>query len=777
MKFTNGRWELRPGVTVLSPRQLRDVRANGSTVTLFAPVTPILNRVDTVNLAQLTIDVDAPLPDVLRICIRHFKGVPVRGPRFALAQQHGHAAKMSETDEAVTITSGRLSAVFSKGAAWDLSFHFDGRPVTRSASGDTGYARDADGRFYMRERLSLGVGECVYGLGERFTPFVRNGQSIDTWNDDGGTASDLAYKNIPFYLTNAGYGVLVNHPERVSFEVGTETTNRVQFSVPGERLEYCVIGGGSPRDVLRRYTELTGRPPLPPAWSFGLWLTTSFTTDYDEATVSGFVNGMRERGIPLHVFHFDCFWMKEMQWCDFEWDRDLFPDPRGFLSRLHAQGLKVCVWINPYIAQKSRMFDEGMAEGYLLRKPDGSLYQTDWWQAGMGIVDFTNARAVSWFKDRLRALVRDGVDCFKTDFGERIPTDVVYSDGADPLGMHNYFTFLYNRTVFEVLEEERGKGNAVLFARSATVGGQKLPVHWGGDSSATYESMAESLRAGLSLGLSGFGFWSHDIGGFERKATPDLYKRWVAFGLLSSHSRLHGFESYRVPWLFDDESVDVLRAFSRLKCRLMPYIHAAACEAASDGLPVMRAMVLEFPGDPACAYLDRQYMLGSSLLCAPVMDPDGWASYYVPAGRWVDFFTGAIHAGGHWVREQRPYTEIPLLVRPGAVIPMGASDTQVDYDYAEAVTFHVFNLEDGASSTAVVRAADGGERLAVTVARTGSVVTAGVRGAPAAWSLLLRGAATAGTVTGGTAKDVPLGVEVTAAKGSTSIRMDTGNTR
>ena len=239
----------------------------------------------------------------------------------------------------------------------------------------------------------------------------------------------------------------------------------------------------------------------------------------------------------------------------------VFPDPEGMLARLKARGLRICVWINPYIAQRSALFDEGMAHGYLVKKPNGDIWQWDMWQAGMGLVDFTNPAASRWYTDKLRRLLKMGVDSFKTDFGERIPTDVVYHDGSDPQKMHNYYTQLYNQAVFELLEEERGQGEAAVFARAATAGGQQFPVHWGGDCTATFESMAESLRGGLSLALSGFGFWSHDIGGFEQTAAAEVYKRWCAFGLLSSHSRLHGSSSYRVPWLYDDEAVDVLAPF------------------------------------------------------------------------------------------------------------------------------------------------------------------------------------------------------------------------
>ena len=303
--------------------------------------------------------------------------------------------------------------------------------------------------------------------------------------------------------------------------------------------------------------------------------------------------------------------MKGYQWCDFKWDDEVFPDPAGMLKRYKERGLKICVWINPYIAQKSYLFDEGMEKGYLVKTKDGGVWQTDMWQPGMALVDFTSEDACKWYQSKLEELLDMGVDCFKTDFGERIPVrDIVYNDESDPLKMHNYYTFLFNRTVFELLERKKGVGKATVFARSATAGSQQFPVHWGGDSTASYPSMAETLRGGLSLSLCGFGFWSHDIGGFERTASADLYKRWCAFGMLSSHSRLHGSDSYRVPWAFDEEATDVLRKFVKLKCRLMPYLYSQAVKAHTKGVPMLRPMFMEFPEDRACETLDMQYMLG-----------------------------------------------------------------------------------------------------------------------------------------------------------------------
>ena len=568
----------------------------------------------------------------------------------------------------------------------------------------------------MSDSLMLDVGECVYGLGERFTPYVRNGQSVDMWNADGGTASELAYKNIPFYMTNRGYGIFVEDTSDVSFEIASEKVERAQFSAEGETLVYDVIYGETPKGVLDLYTALTGRPPLLPAWSFGLWLSTSFTTSYDEQTASSFIDGMAQRDIPLSVFHFDCFWMRGYNWCDFEWDPDTFPDPEGMLKRYHERGLHLCCWINPYIGQQSPLFAEGAKNGYLIRKTNGDVWQTDLWQAGMGIVDVTNPAAREWYCGYLKKLLAMGVDCLKTDFGERIPVkDIAYFDGSSPLHMHNYYTFLYNQMVFETIREVRGEGEAILFARSATAGGQQFPVHWGGDNSASYVSMAETLRAGLSMSHSGFGFWSHDISGFESTAPAHVYKRWVQFGLLSSHSRLHGSSSYRVPWAFDEESVDVVRKFTKLKCRLMPYLYAAMMEAHEHGTPMMRPMMLEYPEDPACDTLDRQFMLGESLLVAPIFREDGKVSYYLPEGCWTSLLKDGKTCGGHWVEEQHDFMSLPLMVRPGTVLPLGACDTKPDYDYTENLELHVFQLAEGESRTVKVYDMKGNPAATYTV--------------------------------------------------------------
>lgn len=603
MKFTNGYWMIRDGVDALYAREAYELAADATTESLnvLAPTSVVRGRYDTLNLPTFNVDITTPAEGVIRVRAEHWQGA-TEYPGFPLnadepgnrdyvtVQANGNGdGEVGVNGADVTLTTGGLTVKVVKGAPWNLTFiGEDGKVLTESAGkslgrfklgaesnvtaqpvSEFGVTMDGSARdesdVFIAIQLHLSVGEDVYGLGERFGAYVKNGQSVDIWNEDGGTASEQGYKDIPFYMTSNGYGVLVNNRGHVSFEIGSENT---------------------------------------------------------EATINSFIDGMAERDIPLAAFHYDCYWMREFHWCDFEWDKRFFGDIESTLKRLHED------------------------KGYLVRKPNGEVWQTDFWQAGMGLVDFTNPAAREWFKDKVKALLNQGVDAIKTDFGERIPRDVVWYDGSPKLSVHNWYTQLYNQAVFEAIEETYGKGNACLYARSATVGGQQQPVHWGGDCESTFNGMAQSLRAGLSLTSSGFGFWSHDIGGFEG-AFPDpaVYKRWVAFGMLGSHSRLHGSTVYRVPWLFDEEdekngvalvpgqtAVDVVREFTKLKLELMPYVYQLGLQPHVNGTPVMRSMFVEFPDDPACRTLDRQYMFGPSMLVAPVFTYSGEVSYRFRCG-------------------------------------------------------------------------------------------------------------------------------------------------
>ena len=720
MKFTDGQWLLQPGVAAHYATQAYAVDIQDDRLVVLATTRHIKHRGDTLQGPTLTLTISSPLPGAVRVQVEHYAAS--QPPRLHVPMPGAGAPRVTieESDAKVTLTTGSLSVDVLKGDGWGLVFREGDRVLTRSDWRGLAYMQCAGKGNYLQEQLTLAVGETVYGLGERFTPWVKNGQVVENTNRDGGTACEQAYKSVPFYLTNRGYGVLVNEAGPVSFEVASEKTTRVQFSREGESLDYVVLAGPTPKDVVTRLTALTGRAPLPPAWSFGLWLTTSFTTNYDEATTTSFIDEMKRRELPLSVFHFDCFWMREFQWCDFEWDRRQFPDPEGMLARLHERGLKISLWINPYIAQRSPLFAEGAAAGYFIKRTNGLVFQTDQWQPGMAIVDFTNPAATAWYQGHLRRLLAMGVDCFKTDFGERIPDqDVVYFDGADPVEMHNLYALQYNEAVYNLLVEVRGQEEAVVFARSTYASGQRYPVHWGGDCWSNFESMAESLRGGLSLTTCGFAFWSHDIGGFEGNPPPAVYKRWIQFGLLSSHSRLHGSSFYRVPWLVDEESCTVLQAFTRLKHRLMPYLYAQAIAATETGVPMMRSMVMEYPHDPACTTLDRQYHLGDSLLVAPVFTESGEVDAYLPEGTWTHLLSGETKGGGRWVRETHDFLSLPLYVAPGTVLPWGSDAERPDYEFDRGVTLRVFALADGATSSFAVASLQGTIAARGTVRRTG----------------------------------------------------------
>ncbi|KAK3945550.1 putative glycoside hydrolase [Diplogelasinospora grovesii] len=744
MKFRDGMWLVAEGMRVEYAEDIHAITptpsGNGG-LSLLCPTKHIRSRGDTLNLSTLTIDIEPEFDGVLSVEVTHWSGSVRRGPHFDL-YPHGKPSPansiapqaISKSASGTSLSSGSLTATIHPDPhTFDIRFHAsDGsKHLTSLLSRSVGLAYSPapsnpqqlgdmrDFKHYVFTQTQLAVGESVHGLGERFGAFNKVGQSIQLWNADGGTSSDQAYKNVSFWLSSRGYGVFIDHPELVDLEVGSERCCRVQTSVAGQRLKWYIIYGPTPKEVLQKYAVLTGRPARVPAWSFGLWLTTSFTTNYDEATVSGFLEGMKSRGIGVDVFHYDCFWMKAFTWTDFVFDPLKFPDPKASIARLKEARLcnKVCVWINPYIAQHGAAFHEAAAKGYLLRRKNGDVWQWDMWQAGMGLVDFTNPAACAWYTGCLNKLFDVGVDALKTDFGERVPpalpnhttdTDVVWFDSTvDPAKMHNFYSFLYNKVVYEALEKRYGPGEAVLFARSACAGTQRFPLQWGGDCESTPEAMAESVRGGLSLGLSGFGFWSVDIGGFEGSPPPWIYKRWVAFGLLCSHSRLHGSNSYRVPWAIDDndESEEgcskVLAKWTLLKNRLMPYIYSQAMKTTETGVPLsLRAVCLEFPDDPTAWYLDRQFMLGESLMVAPVFEESGEVEFYLPKGTWTSFWdSSSTRVGPGWFKEKHGFGTLPLYVRENTILLLGceelAKESGAVYDYATDLDVQAYHCVPG----------------------------------------------------------------------------------
>jgi hypothetical protein len=754
MKISDGFWLNKPGYNVNYATQMYEIESDDNSITVYAVCQWISNRGMTLGGPMLTVRFTSTLKNSIKVTIEHFSGTLEKTPSFHLYEDNSFkpVVRQDENGYRELISGMTKVKVGSQGSGWGVSFWYGDRLLTKNGwhttciieeddwihdrktaaqSGLSFFSKSDNGdKNYIREMLNISVGEYIYGFGEKFSAFVKNGQTVDIWNNDGGTCSEQSYKSIPFYVSSRSYGVFVNHSENVNFEVASETVSKTAFSVQGQRLEYFIFGGETVADVLSVYTDLTGKPALPPAYTFGLWLSTSFTTSYDENTVNAFIDEMERRDIPLDVFHFDCFWMKEFQWCGFEWDKRTFPDPKGIISRIKEKGLKVCVWVNPYVGQRASVFRELVENNFFIRNKDGSVFQTDLWQPGLAIIDFTNPDARNWFSSKIKELARLGVDAVKTDFGERIPTDnIVYFDDSNPYKMHNYYAYLYNKTVFEALQEVNGMNNACLFARSATVGGQQFPVHWGGDCFSNYESMWETLRGGLSLCLSGFGFFSHDISGFEATGTPDLYKRWTAFGLMSTHSRYHGNSSYRVPWNFDEESCDVSRHFIKLKGRLMPYLFSNAVYTHKTGVPMMRAMIVDFGWDRTVLTIDTQYMLGDSLLVAPIFNEDGICDFYLPdCGIWTDIQTGEQLSGGRWYTKKYDYFGLPLYAKPNSIIAFGDYKGRSEYDYVNGMKLVIYSLDDGKSAECRIYNKDADIAASVRAVRSGNTLTVTVSG-------------------------------------------------
>ena len=441
--------------------------------------------------------------------------------------------------------------------------------------------------------------ERIFGLGEKFTRLDKTGLRIVSWTVDAlGSTSERSHKNVPFLWSRRGFGLFVATGARVTWDLGTASLKSWTLEAEAPAVDLYVFHGPRPDKILAAFTALTGRAPAVPDWSFGLWLS-SGGTYRDQASIEALLDGLERHRLPADVVHIDPWWMRWRKYCDFEWDRTAFPDPEGLIRRIHALGLKLCLWEHPYISVESELYARGKDKGYFVLRPDGEVYVIDYglslaprpdgrvrlggkeetWNAPAAIVDLTDPGARAWFKDLHRPVLRMGVDVFKTDFGEDIPEDARFRDGRTGAELHNLYPLLYNAAVFEVTAEEKGRG--LVWARSATAGSQRFPVCWSGDPASDWDSLAATVRGGLSAGMSGLALWSHDIGGYRGAPDPELYVRWAQFGSFSSHSRMHG-DSPREPWLFGTEALAIVRKFVGLRYRLFPYIRERGARSPRD---------------------------------------------------------------------------------------------------------------------------------------------------------------------------------------------------
>jgi len=543
----------------------------------------------------------------------------------------------------------------------------------------------------------LGADEHVYGIGEKFTEFDKRGQHVNAWvTQPNGTEGEAAYTNVPFYLSSRGYGLLIETGAKAEFDVGNKSVVTSSVNVHDDSFRFVFFAGDEPADSLQSYTAYTGRPEVPPKWSFGVWMSRLAYETREE--LESVTERLRAERMPCDVVHLDPYWMDVDETTNLEWNTDAFPDPEGMIDDLHDDGFRLCLWEHPYIMAGCDAYDTAVENGYFVEDGTGDPYFLSRFSVDRDrgcIVDFTDEGAVEWWQEKHRRLLEMGVDVFKTDFGEYLPEDAVLSNGRSGKAMRNLYPHLYQQTVYEVMAESPAVEDPLLWARSGWIGSQQYPVHWSGDPYTSFESMAACLRGGLSLVLSGYPFWSCDIGGFRGEPTTDLYVRWAQFGLMgTSHPRFHG-TTPREPWHYGKEALDIVREYANERYRLLPYIYSYAKVASERGQPVMRPLILEYPDDAAASGVQTQLLLGEHLLVAPVTNPEGTVAVYLPEGEWVDYWTGESHAGNQTLHLDVNLDTMPVFVEAGSVVPRQEPVQHVREDGPDTVTLRTTLRSDG----------------------------------------------------------------------------------
>jgi len=667
-------------------------------------------RCTAIGLVAVNVTLTAVGPRMVRVRMAVGAAPAPKVFSYVVGQPAPGDCRVEERAGQVTLVTPSLTVEVSLDP-WQLTFRTaEGRLLTHQVPDDVNFGGhqlgprpglQAEGMPHDPARRVLGVVDNLlldpedhfFGGGEKFTRLDLVGRTIRCWQRNPyGARQELAYKNVPLIVGTRGYGIFVDVPTAVTFHLGSRSNRTYTIEAAGPELDYYLIAG-APKEILAAYTDLTGKAAVPPEWAFGLWASTYFI-EATEASVREQTQRLRRERIPCDVYNFDCFWQRRFMWCDFEWDASRFPDPARLMGELHQQGFHNCLWENPYVSNQSPLYQELAAKGYLVRRPDGSVYEALLWsqrsERGMGLcamVDFTNPEAVAWFHRVHERLLTQGADAFKTDFAEEVPADAVFHNGLTGAEMHNPYPHMFQREVFEAIRAHHGR--AVIWARSGAPGSQRYPIHWSGDPECTFPDLANTLRGGLAAAMSGFAHWSHDIGGFWGDPSAELYIRWAQSGFLSPLSRIHGATA-RDPWLFGEEALDLFRRYARFRSRLVPYLYSYAWDAAETGIPLMRPMVLEFPEDPAGYAFDLQYCLGRELLVSPVVRAGGQVTTYLPPGRWMDWWSGAVLEGSTTIRRQVPLEEIPLYVRENSLVVLGPEREYVGERPADPLTVEAF---------------------------------------------------------------------------------------
>ncbi len=534
--------------------------------------------------------------------------------------------------------------------------------------------RGSDNSRSVNPVLTIAPGERIYGCGESFGALNKVGQKVQIMvTDPQGPETDGQYKPVPFYFSNRGYGIFMHTSAPVTADFGASYIGAQRLFMADEQIDFFVFFG-SPKDILNEYTNITGKSPMLPLWTFGTWM--SRITYFSQEEGLEIAKQLRQNKIPSDVIHFDTGWFGVDWQCDYEFAKDRFKDPKGMLDQLKRDGFHTCLWQLPYFTPKNRFFRELVDGGMAVKNAAGSLPYED------AVLDLSNPKTVKWYQDKIANLIRLGVGAIKCDFGEAAPYDGFYYSGRGGLYEHNLYPVRYNKALFEAVKANSGEG--VIWARSAWAGSQRYPLHWGGDAATTNTGMLGDLRGGLSFGLSGFSFWSHDMGGFVTASPEDIYRRWLPFGFLSSHTRAHGAPPTE-PWLISESFTKAFRQAAEMKYKLMPYVYAQAKDCSERGLPMVRALLVEFPEDPGAWLVEDEYMFGSQILVAPLLESGDSRTCYLPKGKWIDYQSGKVYEGGY---QTIKVGEIPavILVRDGSLIPhvpLAQRTDQIQWDKVE----------------------------------------------------------------------------------------------
>lgn len=534
--------------------------------------------------------------------------------------------------------------------------------------------RGSDNARRINPVFTLTADEMIFGCGESATGLNKAGQKVNLFvTDPQGPETDQMYKPIPFFMSNRGYGMFMHTSAPVTCDFGATYIGLNKMFMGDENLDLFVFFG-EPKDILDEYTDLVGKPGMPPLWSFGTWM--SRITYFSEKEGYDVAANIRKNKYPCDVIHFDTGWF-DVDWqCDYKFSENRFQNPQQMLKDLRSQGFHVCLWQLPYFTPKNRYFSELIEKDMYVKNGNGELPYED------VVLDFSNPETVKWYQDKLAGLLNIGVSAIKVDFGEAAPLNGIYASGKSGWYEHNLYPVRYDMAVSEITKKLHNEN--IMWARAAWAGSQRYPLHWGGDAATTNTGLLGTLRAGLSFGLSGFSFWSHDMGGFVKSTPEDLYCRWIPFGFLTSHTRAHGAPPTE-PWLYDSKRVqDVFRKSAEMKYRLMPYVYAQAKECTEKGLPMLRALFVEFPDDPGAWKVDDEYLFGSQILVAPLLESGMTGrTVYLPEGKWIDYQTEKVYEGG-WHQIEAGSLPIIMLVRDGSVLPhLKLAQSTVEMDWSK----------------------------------------------------------------------------------------------